>query len=223
MCQNRKLRLFMIGWLPTNAELFNYGGWSARREDFMLLLEGNDVAVAIINAWASVLNFRERGKPLAAPSRFFVSTATTLHTISNFVAPRSHRLQLFTERMEAELKLTSYATWGDVDMHDLLSVFFKDSGFPALYIKVTAMQPRRLRMSWLETKNKIDCGVFAMRHMETYVGQSIASWDCGIRRGDARCVREMRVRLLSELLLFHNNTHPLSNVNALGGFEATIH
>nr|GMD32892.1 zinc finger BED domain-containing protein RICESLEEPER 2-like [Ipomoea batatas] len=186
-----------------NAELFNYGGWSTRREDFMLLLEGYEVAVAIINAWASVLNFRER--------------------VSNSVAPRSHRLQLFTERMEAELKLTSYATWGDVDMHDLLSVFFEDSGFPALYIKVTAMQPRRLRMSWLETKNKIDCGVFAMRHMETYVGQSIASWDCGILRGDARCVREMRVRLLLELLLFHNNTHPLSNVNAVGGFEATIH
>nr|GMD39207.1 zinc finger BED domain-containing protein RICESLEEPER 2-like [Ipomoea batatas] len=131
-----------------NAELFNYGGWSARREDFMSLLEGNQVAVAIINAWASLLNFRERGKP-----------------------------------------------------HDLLSVFFEDSGFPALYIKVIAMQPRRLRMSWRESKNNIDSGVFAMRHMETYVGQSIASWDCGIRRGDARCVREMRVRLMSELLL----------------------
>ncbi|XP_031114096.1 uncharacterized protein LOC116017620 [Ipomoea triloba] len=254
--------------LDRNAELFNYGGWSARREDFMSLLEGNQVAVAIINAWASLLNFRERGKPIAAPSRFFVSTATTLHRVSNFQAPRSHRLQLFTERMEAELKLTSYATWGDVDMfifpilhgthyyvisvdvrrlkfviidnlstggdslekygqthmqlHDLLSVFFEDSAFPALYIKVTALQPRRLRMSWRETKNSIDSGVFAMRHMETYVGQSIASWDCGIRRGDARCVREMRVRLMSELLLFHNNTHRLPNVNAVGGFEATI-
>nr|GLL33765.1 uncharacterized protein LOC109177111 [Ipomoea trifida] len=99
-----------------NAELFNYGGRSAHREDFMLLLEGNEVAIAIISAWASVLNFRQRGKPITAPSRFFVSTATTLDTVSNVVAPRPHRLQLFTERMEAELKLTSYATWGDVDM-----------------------------------------------------------------------------------------------------------
>nr|GMD45670.1 zinc finger BED domain-containing protein RICESLEEPER 2-like [Ipomoea batatas] len=106
--------------------------------------------------------------------------------------------------------------------HDLLSVFFEDSGFPALYIKVIAMQPRRLRMSWRESKNNIDSGVFAMRHMETYVGQSIASWDCGIRSGDARCVREMRVKLMSDLLLFHNNTHRLPNVNAVGGFEATI-
>nr|GLL26448.1 uncharacterized protein LOC109168900 [Ipomoea trifida]GLL46304.1 uncharacterized protein LOC109168900 [Ipomoea trifida] len=84
------------------------------------------------------------------------------------------------------------------------------------------MKPRRLRMSWRDKKNTIDCGVFVMRHMETYVGQSMAALDCGIRRGDARCLRELRVRFLSDLLLFHSNTHHLSNATSIDEFAANV-
>nr|GLL37147.1 uncharacterized protein LOC109182898 isoform X1 [Ipomoea trifida] len=42
--------------------------------------------------------------------------------------------------------------------------------------------------------------------------QSMAAWDCGIHRG------ELRVRLLSDQLLFHSNTHRLSNATSIDEF-----
>lgn len=39
-------------------------------------------------------------------------------------------------------------------------------------------------MAWRDTTNKDDCGVFAMHHMETYVGLGTTGWDCGLNRGD---------------------------------------
>ncbi|WOG93108.1 hypothetical protein DCAR_0312389 [Daucus carota subsp. sativus] len=35
----------------------------------------------------------------------------------------------------------------------------------------------RLQMKWRTTNNSIDCGIFAMRHMETYKGNGVRSWD----------------------------------------------
>lgn len=34
-------------------------------------------------------------------------------------------------------------------------------------------------MDWCSTENKVDCGVFVMRHMETYKGEEIKKWKCG--------------------------------------------
>ena len=35
----------------------------------------------------------------------------------------------------------------------------------------------RLEMKWRTLHNKLDCGVFAMRHMETYKGNGLRTWD----------------------------------------------
>ncbi|KAL4580014.1 hypothetical protein LXL04_016187 [Taraxacum kok-saghyz] len=32
-------------------------------------------------------------------------------------------------------------------------------------------------MSWMTKKNKVDCGVFVMRHMERYKGEKMDKWD----------------------------------------------
>lgn len=48
----------------------------------------------------------------------------------------------------------------------------------------------RLKMPWRNTSNKVDCGVYAMRHMETYMGQRIKDWDTGFK---AKCQTKMRI------------------------------
>ncbi|XP_019158184.1 PREDICTED: uncharacterized protein LOC109154897 [Ipomoea nil] len=63
----------------------------------------------------------------------------------------------------------------------------------------------------------LDCGVFAMRHMETYVGQSIASWDCGLPRGDARVLLALCVQYVFEILMFQSNTCLQAIVSSVGG------
>ncbi|KAH6771911.1 hypothetical protein C2S52_005352 [Perilla frutescens var. hirtella] len=38
----------------------------------------------------------------------------------------------------------------------------------------------RLDMNWRDKENNNYCGVYTMRHMETYMGQSSKSWDCNL-------------------------------------------
>ncbi|CAI9282243.1 unnamed protein product [Lactuca saligna] len=37
-------------------------------------------------------------------------------------------------------------------------------------------------MPWRTVKNKVDCGVFTMRHMETNMGQPISKWKPGLHK-----------------------------------------
>lgn len=37
--------------------------------------------------------------------------------------------------------------------------------------------PRRLSMNWQTNNNGLDCAIFAMRHMETYLGGGARTWD----------------------------------------------
>ncbi|PWA59002.1 ulp1 protease family, C-terminal catalytic domain-containing protein [Artemisia annua] len=47
--------------------------------------------------------------------------------------------------------------------------------------------PRRLEIAWRTANNNKDCGVFVMRHMETYDGTSLASWNPGLKpEGDGQ-------------------------------------
>ncbi|CAH9084221.1 unnamed protein product, partial [Cuscuta europaea] len=45
---------------------------------------------------------------------------------------------------------------------------------------------KRLTMNWREAKNVHDYGLWSMRHMETYMGQCIKLWDCGVKKEDAK-------------------------------------
>ncbi|CAI9285756.1 unnamed protein product [Lactuca saligna] len=45
--------------------------------------------------------------------------------------------------------------------------------------------PQRLKMTWRMVKNKVYCGVFAMRHMETYMGQPLSKWKPGLHKESA--------------------------------------
>lgn len=43
------------------------------------------------------------------------------------------------------------------------------------------MDAQRLKMRWQTKDNAIDCGIFAMRHMETYFGGGPRNWDSKIQ------------------------------------------
>lgn len=36
-----------------------------------------------------------------------------------------------------------------------------------------------MQMPWRTENNVIDCGIFLMRHMETFQGQTDKEWKCG--------------------------------------------
>lgn len=46
--------------------------------------------------------------------------------------------------------------------------------------EIINLQPRIVRMGWQTLTNGVDCGVFAMRHMETYMG-NLFTWKVRLR------------------------------------------
>nr|GMD79789.1 putative retrotransposon polyprotein [Ipomoea batatas] len=46
------------------------------------------------------------------------------------------------------------------------------------------LEMKRMHMNWRDGKNKVDCGVYLMRHMKSYTGEGVVAWDCGFVKGD---------------------------------------
>nr|GMD60403.1 uncharacterized protein LOC109155335 [Ipomoea batatas] len=65
---------------------------------------------------------------------------------------------------------------------------------------VRGLTPARLRMSWRDNNNKVDCGVFAMRHMETYMGKGTKGWDCGLEKENKEQLNNTRVKYLAGIV-----------------------
>nr|GMD40552.1 uncharacterized protein LOC109158392 [Ipomoea batatas] len=54
-------------------------------------------------------------------------------------------------------------------------------GSSALFWKVDELTEEVVDMSWKESENYIDCGLFVMRHMETYKG-TLKKWNPGLKK-----------------------------------------
>ncbi|KAL4573357.1 hypothetical protein LXL04_020160 [Taraxacum kok-saghyz] len=72
------------------------------------------------------------------------------------------------------------------------------------------LTPRRIKLAWRTTLNKFDCGVFTMRHMETYFGESASSkWKPGFTnegKFQNKLLENLRQKYAAMLLLWRMNT-----------------
>lgn len=63
-----------------------------------------------------------------------------------------------------------------------------------------------LKLKWQDQENNKDCGVYCMRHMETYHGEPISKWTCGLSpKTSTKTIDELRVGYLSAILQFTTN------------------
>ncbi|KAL8232115.1 hypothetical protein R6Q57_001893 [Mikania cordata] len=78
---------------------------------------------------------------------------------------------------------------------------------PALHKKIVNLKPKKLEMPWQTENNFVDCGIFAMRHMETYKAKEMKEWkeDCGILEESSGKqhdqLLDLRLKYLSKILL----------------------
>nr|GMC69146.1 uncharacterized protein LOC109168900 [Ipomoea batatas] len=79
-----------------------------------------------------------------------------LEIIDNSASPKGKK-KIYDESLE--------------DMQDMLQEFFSKT-HPGKSVLAAGLEPKRMQMPWRDVKNKIDCGVYLMRHMETFTGQS---------------------------------------------------
>nr|GMD43936.1 uncharacterized protein LOC109168900 [Ipomoea batatas] len=96
--------------------VFCIGSRLARWDDLLTLVPGSEVGVAVIDAWASLLNQRERVKAPGAPSRFFASTYTTLHTVVDGSHDRGLRVGWFRDGLKVDQESSPYEDLGKVDL-----------------------------------------------------------------------------------------------------------
>nr|GMC69110.1 zinc finger BED domain-containing protein RICESLEEPER 2-like [Ipomoea batatas] len=61
-------------------------------------------------------------------------------------------------------------------------------------------------------RNKVNCGVYLMRHMESYVREDVARWECGLFRGDQSELDSLRLHYMKEICTTDINSHNTSNV-----------
>ncbi|KAF5800005.1 putative Ulp1 protease family catalytic domain, papain-like cysteine peptidase superfamily [Helianthus annuus] len=78
--------------------------------------------------------------------------------------------------------------------------------YPTMHKKMSPLEPEIMNMSWQTEKNFVDCGVFAMRHMETYTGNHVSKkeWDSGLSKESPEQDKELvelRYKYLSKILL----------------------
>lgn len=74
---------------------------------------------------------------------------------------------------------------------------------------MTKVKPNRYRMKWRTKENFIDCGIFVMRHMETYKGETVSKYDCGLDKefgGQDGQLQKLRNKYLCKILLSSMNT-----------------
>lgn len=62
---------------------------------------------------------------------------------------------------------------------------------------------RRVKMPWRNNKNKVDYAIYAMRHMETYMGTQ--TWNSGIKKTADRQIRYFRAKYCTALLCSSEN------------------
>ncbi|PWA74957.1 hypothetical protein CTI12_AA247680 [Artemisia annua] len=75
---------------------------------------------------------------------------------------------------------------------------------------VMNVKGRVLQPKWKTNDNHVDCGVFAMIHMESYVGEPIKDWDAGLcQESDMQVslLRRMRFKIATKILLHELNLH----------------
>lgn len=58
---------------------------------------------------------------------------------------------------------------------------------------------KRLALPWRDDENKVDCGVFAMRHMETYMGQRMRDWKLELSGLATNAIQDLRIKYVKTL------------------------
>nr|KAJ0217622.1 hypothetical protein LSAT_V11C300103630 [Lactuca sativa] len=72
-----------------------------------------------------------------------------------------------------------------------------------------SITPVRLTMSWRTVYKKVDCGVFAMRHMESYFGEKCFKWKCGLPKeggSQEKILEKLRMKYAAAILTSEINT-----------------
>ncbi|XP_031094290.1 uncharacterized protein LOC115998750 [Ipomoea triloba] len=103
-----------------------------------------------------------------------------------------------------------------VDLLDMLSEYVESKRQWARAIHARNLRPKRMQMSWRDATPNADSAIFAMRHMESFTGQTARTWQCGLQRGNRQQLNNLRKRFMHNILLAEANEY-MHNVSSRVG------
>ncbi|XP_065874631.1 uncharacterized protein [Euphorbia lathyris] len=65
---------------------------------------------------------------------------------------------------------------------------------------ISVYASRHLKLKWKDSTNNDDCGVFLLKHMESYFGQDEAKWDIGVRKNKVDQLKNFRIEYCWKIL-----------------------
>nr|GMD24012.1 zinc finger BED domain-containing protein RICESLEEPER 2-like [Ipomoea batatas] len=98
-----------------------------------------------------------------------------------------------------------------VPFSHMLQEFFTKT-HPGRLVLCVGLEPKRMQMPWRDVNNKIDCGVYLMRHMEVFTGQAVSHLDCGLVKGDYCILHRLRLQYMKGIVLLEYNLHRSRNL-----------
>ncbi|KAL8225969.1 hypothetical protein R6Q57_018526, partial [Mikania cordata] len=75
-------------------------------------------------------------------------------------------------------------------------------------LKIHHLTPILVDLPWKTMKNGVDCGIFSMKHMKTYMGGGVMKWKTGLHQEfEARNkeLNQLRFKYLCKILLSNAN------------------
>nr|GMD50585.1 zinc finger BED domain-containing protein RICESLEEPER 2-like [Ipomoea batatas] len=107
-----------------------------------------------------------------------------------------HRLEIIDSSASTEATRVKYGDTPE-NVKLLLTEYFTSVGEKFKSIICENLKCKRMPMKWQDTGNEVDCGVYLMRHMESYVGERVTKWDYGLTRGDRLQFQMLHLRYIS--------------------------
>ncbi|KAL3649826.1 hypothetical protein CASFOL_006229 [Castilleja foliolosa] len=89
----------------------------------------------------------------------------------------------------------------------MVKTFLESEGLGKKVQFLSNLNYDRLKMTWRDDKNEVDCGVYVMRHMETYMGGSLRGWKCGLSKNNSRQMKALRAKYAATILGSDMNIH----------------
>ncbi|KAL4557717.1 hypothetical protein LXL04_035904 [Taraxacum kok-saghyz] len=119
-----------------------------------------------------------------------------------------------------------YTSYGNIPYDlDVLFKLYLDSVKHPKRSRMKRVSPTKFRMSWMTKYNYIDCGIFLMRHMETYKGQHVDDWDVNledeVEDSDDQQIQlhDLRRKYVTKILISDLNIHIASVYSYLPQYD----
>nr|GMD70627.1 uncharacterized protein LOC109164944 [Ipomoea batatas] len=118
--------------------------------------------------------------------------------------------------------INSHQSWETIDMQAFLASFFVGVNLHGQADRVRRLKPKRMQISWRDRTILEDNGIYTMRHMESYLGQSVSRWYCGIVKGDRYMLNDLRKKFMHDILVSNINSHKHSVIQRASEHDRNV-